>query len=433
MLVKLYQQYAEDMKRIEREIGNAALAELEREFEDKVKYLNLTSDAEKENNEEYLSIKAVYDEKKIQQEQKTENTIAKIVSDTNEKIKSSNISVANSQIERGKRIQQYYEILRNNGKKSSDSLVQADKELQIAEGDLRKYSKATYDEYVNMAESERAMYGERMLSAVEFYDKAIDIQWQAYQVMSDNEKGLYADHEMTFEEFQEKSLEAFSSYTTKSQELTQALGDGWRNALNSISESFASLGTVFAGFIEDEVARVKIEQMIALAQVAINQGVAIAAAIKGIMEAKEAGNSAAIIAQKVIAIGAAVAAITAQMVTSIQTIRQATNNISAYAEGTEHHRGGDAIVGEGGKPELVIARNRKFLIEKPTLIKDLPVGSQVIPLDGRSGGVDLSNIERGISALNGKSVVRIDVGRNVYSHIVSGASKARVLNKQFIH
>lgn len=384
-LVALRQQYMESMKRIEEERGAIEIEALRKEFEEKTRYLNLTSDEEKNSNEEYLSWKELYDEKIKKQEQDTQNALLKIETDGTNAI-----------------------------------------------NDMK--SKSLIDEFENEQEDDRVQRtierGGRQLESIEqqYEDmRAVQEQIMFYQQHTYEELG------MTAEEYYMKLDTLEAERLTKARAVAEEERKIRMDNIRSVTDSMATLGNAMAGFVEDEVARVKVEQMIALAQVAINQGLAISEAIRAIMEAKDMGNSTAVIAQKAIAIGAAVATITAQMISTIQTINQATANVSAYAEGTEHHKGGDAIVGEGGKPELVIARNRKFLIEKPTLIKDLPVGSQVIPLDGRDGGVDLSNIERGLDMLNGRSMVRIDVGRNVYSYIVGGASKARVLNKQFIH
>jgi hypothetical protein len=60
--------------------------------------------------------------------------------------------------------------------------------------------------------------------------------------------------------------------------------------------------------------------------------------------------------------------------------------IPTYGEGTENHPGGDAIVGEkkvggGYQPELIEpAGGSPYIVDKPTLIKNFPIGSKVKPL-----------------------------------------------------
>ena len=177
-------------------------------------------------------------------------------------------------------------------------------------------------------------------------------------------------------------------------------------------------------------------QSIAMAQVLANQAVAISAAIEKAMSDPSSVNVMMAIATAT----AAVAAVISQIVSAksaIEQSRQALNNVNTYAEGTSHHPGGDAVVGEGGKPELVTVGRKTFVVEKPTLIRDLPVGAKVTPLDARSISnypqLDLSEVLASMDELKRREHVHIDVGRNVYSYIVKGASKARILNKQFSH
>lgn len=56
-----------------------------------------------------------------------------------------------------------------------------------------------------------------------------------------------------------------------------------------------------------------------------------------------------------------------------------------YAKGTSHHKGGPAIVGDGGIPEVITYGGNAWITpDKPTLV-DLPVGAAVIP--------DVSNLD----------------------------------------
>lgn len=53
--------------------------------------------------------------------------------------------------------------------------------------------------------------------------------------------------------------------------------------------------------------------------------------------------------------------------------------IPKYARGTDYHRGGPAIVGDGGRPEVVVYNDTMWLTpDKPTLV-NLPVGTTVYP------------------------------------------------------
>lgn len=61
--------------------------------------------------------------------------------------------------------------------------------------------------------------------------------------------------------------------------------------------------------------------------------------------------------------------------------------IPKYAKGTDRHKGGPAIVGDGGVPELVIFGGKSWITpDKPTLV-DMPAGAMVVPnIDGVDDG-----------------------------------------------
>lgn len=204
-----------------------------------------------------------------------------------------------------------------------------------------------------------------------------------------------------------------------------------------IADSFQSIGDSLSQLTGESIGMTIAMQAIAMAQVLANQAVAISAAIEKAMSDPTNVNVMMAIASAT----AGVAAVLAQVVsakTAIDQSRQALSSVNAYAEGTSNHPGGDAVVGEGGKPELVTAGSKTFVVAKPTLIKDLPVGSKVTPLEVQrmseiSQQVDLSGVLASMEDLKKRDRVHIDVGKNVYSYIVKGASKARILNKQFSH
>lgn len=57
--------------------------------------------------------------------------------------------------------------------------------------------------------------------------------------------------------------------------------------------------------------------------------------------------------------------------------------IPKYAKGTEHHKGGPAIVGDGGVPELVIFHGKSWVTPDTPTVVDLPAGAIVKPnIDG---------------------------------------------------
>lgn len=117
-------------------------------------------------------------------------------------------------------------------------------------------------------------------------------------------------------------------------------------------------------------------------------------------------------------LGLAMAAIAGAM-GAVQIATILATPIPKYAKGTDRHRGGPAIVGDGGRPEVVIFNGTAWLTpDKPTLV-DMPAGAVVIPdvndFDDNPGGMimlpypvsdrpshkgyDDSGVRRGVSEL----------------------------------
>ena len=96
----------------------------------------------------------------------------------------------------------------------------------------------------------------------------------------------------------------------------------------------------------------------------------------------------------------------------------AAQPIPKYAKGTKDHKGGLAIVGDGGKQEAVVTDDGIFATpDRPTLVH-LPKHAQVIPdlsyIYDRTGlGSDYAMLERIHSDKNG-SVVNVN---NDYSRL----------------
>lgn len=77
-------------------------------------------------------------------------------------------------------------------------------------------------------------------------------------------------------------------------------------------------------------------------------------------------------------VGIAMAAIAGAM-GAVQLATILATPIPKYAKGTDYHKGGPAIVGDGGRQEVVVFNNRAWLTpDKPTVV-DLPAGASVIP------------------------------------------------------
>lgn len=84
-------------------------------------------------------------------------------------------------------------------------------------------------------------------------------------------------------------------------------------------------------------------------------------------------------------VGIAMAAIAGAM-GAVQIATILATPIPKYAKGTDRHKGGPAIVGDGGVPELVIFGGKSWVTpDKPTLV-DMPSGAVVVPnIDGVDG------------------------------------------------
>lgn len=81
-------------------------------------------------------------------------------------------------------------------------------------------------------------------------------------------------------------------------------------------------------------------------------------------------------------VGIAMAAIAGAM-GAVQLATILATPIPKYAKGTDHHKGGPAIVGDGGVPELVMFGGKSWITPDSPTVVDLPAGAVVVPnLDG---------------------------------------------------
>lgn len=187
--------------------------------------------------------------------------------------------------------------------------------------------------------------------------------------------------------------------------------------------SFASLGSAIAQNIKDEKERMRVEAAIALVQALVNQGIAIAQVVK------DEGDPYT----KAVRIVANVAAIAAAMASAISAFRQAASAMP-YAEGTDFHKGGDAIVGERYEPELVLMKNKPLIIDKPTFFKDMPIGTKVIPFSKMERGNNMLSMTETndlLRAIKEKQTVSINVSDRVTSFINSKLGYTKILNSKF--
>lgn len=85
--------------------------------------------------------------------------------------------------------------------------------------------------------------------------------------------------------------------------------------------------------------------------------------------------------------------------------------IPKYAKGTDRHKGGPAIVGDGGVPELVIFGDKSWITpDSPTLV-DLPAGAVVVPNIDSIGNNPPGFISAGENSIPASVVVHNDYKR----------------------
>ena len=172
---------------------------------------------------------------------------------------------------------------------------------------------------------------------------------------------------------------------------------------------------------EEELQRKKAEierkqavfrKLASITEIAINTAVAISAALRN-------PNTASFVVPFIIAQGA------------IQTATVLATPIPQYKDGTKSHKGGDAIVGDGGKHEVMITPDGKTSITPnvPTLVNDMPKGTVVLPdasayfLNFKQKGTDTKAIELAIEKGFKKAKInnymkfpKINLGHENYKH-----------------
>ena len=209
-------------------------------------------------------------------------------------------------------------------------------------------------------------------------------------------------------------------------ELNKAVAVSKLKASQSIIGSITDVMLAGAAQIEDEKKRVKVEQAITMAKVLLTEGLAIAQSVLTNTE----GDPYSMIARIV----ASVATITGTFVTAITAITKAQN---AYAEGTDYHKGGSAIVGEGMKnghwqSEIVETPDgKRFLVDKPTYFSNMPTGTKVIPTEQYGSSVDLGATNSILERIANKGQVVVNVDDKITNYILTKNSRIRVLNSKF--
>ena len=210
-------------------------------------------------------------------------------------------------------------------------------------------------------------------------------------------------------------------YTNKVLQMNEQIKEQRMAAFQEMVGGFASLGSAIAQNIQDEKQRMKVEAAIALAQALVNQGIAISEVIN------EPGDPYF----KAFRIIANVSAIVAAMSTATAAFSKASAAIP-YAEGTDYHKGGAALIGEAGEPEIVMIKNREpFVIDKPTLIKDFPVGAKVIPMHKADNVMSMTETNELLKAIKNKATVNVNVSDEITTYIQSKLNLTKVIGGYF--
>jgi hypothetical protein len=197
------------------------------------------------------------------------------------------------------------------------------------------------------------------------------------------------------------------------------------SATGDMAIQFGELGKAITQNIKDEKERIKIEQRIAEVQVAINGAIAISQILI------DKGDSYT----KAVRIIANLAAVTTGIIAAENAIKQA-NSVSTYAEGTDYHKGGAALMGEGVKnnqyqPELLTIGGKSTWITEPTYFPNLPVGAQVTPLSDMKQESNMNDIwlEKLYNKQGGN--VQIDVSGNLMARFKTDSKSLHFANKLF--
>lgn len=306
-------------------------------------------------------------------------------------------------------IRSLYDAKRDESEKRNEDNLKAIREKDYQE--LLKNMNLEFDLKASQLDAEGANYKTRLALQKAFWDAAERINKEAY------DKGLISEEQYTINS---KRLVA-ERIAAEKEEKTAKL-----QASQSIIGSIADIMLAGAEQIEDEKKRVKIEQAITMSKVLLTESLAMAQMVLN----QTQGDPYSFIARVV----ASAATIATTFIMAISAINKAQN---AYAEGTDYHRGGSAIVGEGTKnghwqSEIVETPDgKRFLVDKPTYFSNMPVGTKVIPTEQYGSSVDLGATNSILERIANKGQVVVNVDDKITNYILTKNSRIRVLNNKF--
>lgn len=246
----------------------------------------------------------------------------------------------------------------------AERLQKAKEDLADAEAD------AEIAAIKRVADEEEETYRKRMKNAQKWLGVASD----AIGAVGDLMSALYERDIEELENQQEANEEAYNAEVERADALAEsgAISEEEAEARKRAAEAETSRKNE-----ELEKKKVQLQQKQAKWDKAVQIAQTGIATARGIMEAWQLGP----------VLGAVMAAVVAAM-GAVQVATIAATPIPAYKEGTKAggHVGGLAVVGDGGRPELVVFGGSSWITpDRPTLV-DLPKGAEVFP--------DISDITR---------------------------------------
>lgn len=260
------------------------------------------------------------------------------------------------------------------------------------------------------------------------YEAKLKWNLKEIELFEENKKALI-DAGMSEEDYYAKLVKMRADNVEDEQEAQRKIKEAVlesakvkRQATVALTEAYISLGGVLAQNIESEKQRVKVEAAVALAQALVAQGLEIIETIK-----EDKGDSYT----KAVRIAVNVAAIVAAMSQATASFKEA-QSIVPYAEGTMYHKGGAALIGEAGEPEIVmIAGKNPIVIDKPTVVENLPIGAKVIPTSKIDNIMSLAETNELLRGLNDKPIVNVNVSDEITAYIQRKLDLTKVIGGYF--
>lgn len=236
--------------------------------------------------------------------------------------------------------------------------------LQKAKEDLAKAeADAEINEMERVKKKEEDMEDERN----ERIQKSINIAMDAFSTIADFASTMYQRDIEELENQQEANEEAYNAEVERADALAEsgAISEEEAEARKRAAEAETSRKNE-----ELEKKKVQLQQKQAKWDKAVQIAQTGIATARGIMEAWQLGP----------VLGAVMAAVVAAM-GAVQVATIAATPIPAYKEGTKNggHIGGLAIVGDGGKQEVVVYGGKSWVTPDVPTVVDLPKGAEVFP------------------------------------------------------